>query len=167
MKPQDIVVLFKIVSKKDASWRQLDLAHELEISPSEIAISLERARESRLIDPSKKKVFKSALVEFLKHGVQYVYPAEPGAFVRGTPTAHSALPLSKTMVSSSDNDVYVWPDAEGSVRGQAIEPLYPTVPAAVKKDPQLHEYLALVDAIRVGRAREKKLAAEELEKRIM
>jgi len=34
------------------------------------------------------------------------------------------------------------------------------------KDPRLHELLALVDALRVGRAREKSLAAEELERRL-
>jgi len=34
------------------------------------------------------------------------------------------------------------------------------------KDPSLHELLALVDALRVGRAREKELALKELKKRL-
>lgn len=166
MKPQDILILLKIISKKDLVWRQMDLAHELQISPSEVATALERARKSKLIDPSKRKIFKSALIEFISHGLQYVYPVTPGPIVRGTPTAHSAEPLSGFLLSSSELDTYVWPDAEGKTKGQAIDPLYPSVPHAVKKDPNLHELLALVDAIRVGRARERNIAVAEIEKRI-
>lgn len=54
----------------------------------------------------------------------------------------------------------------GRVRGQAIEPLYPSVPAAARKNVELYEFLALIDALRVGRARERKLAAEEISKRL-
>ena len=45
-------------------------------------------------------------------------------------------------------------------------PLYPSVPEAALKDEKLHELLALVDALRVGRAREKELAIRELKKRL-
>ncbi len=38
---------------------------------------------------------------------------------------------------------------------------------AVKGDHQLHELLSLVDAIRVGRVREKQLAIGELKKRLL
>jgi hypothetical protein len=38
---------------------------------------------------------------------------------------------------------------------------------AVKIDSKLHELLALVDALRVGKAREKELAIVELKKRIL
>ena len=106
---------------------------------------------------------KSALEEFLIHGLKYVFPAEPGPLSRGVPTAHSAAPLSKKIIS---NEPYVWPDADGDVRGQAIEPLYPSAPQAAKKDAKLYELLTLVDALRVGRVREQKLAAQELIKRI-
>ena len=41
-------------------------------------------------------------------------------------------------------------------RGQSIEPLYPSVPETVLKDEKLYELLAITDAIRVGRTREKK-----------
>ena len=62
--------------------------------------------------------------------------------------------------------IYVWPDAMGKEQGQAVEPLYKTVPMAVKKDPRLYGYLALIDAIRLGRGRESNLAAKELDKRL-
>jgi len=164
IKPQDILILLKLVSLKDRpDWKGIDLARELGLSPFEISVGLERCRRSGLVDFSKRRVMKSALLEFLLHGLKYVFPAEPGPVGRGTPTAHSAPPLSKKIVSS---EPYVWPDNEGKVRGQSIEPLYPSVPVAAKSDHHLYELLALLDALRVGRVREQKMAAKEIEKRI-
>ena len=40
-----------------------------------------------------------------------------------------------------------------SSRGGVIAPLYPIVPIAAADDPMLHEYLALADTLRSGRAR--------------
>ena len=68
------------------------------------------------------------------------------------------------MIQSEEN--YVWASPKGQMRGQAIEPLYKSVVKAVAGDPLLYELLALVDAVRVGRIREKELAVEQLKKRI-
>ena len=57
-------------------------------------------------------------------------------------------------------------DIEGAIRGYALAPLYPTVPQAAAKDVRLYESLALLDAIRDGRARERNLATKELESRL-
>jgi hypothetical protein len=80
------------------------------------------------------------------------------------PTSHSASPLAE-LIQSEEN--YVWPCAEGKLRGQSIMPLYPQAPEAVLQDPELHALLALVDALRVGQKREKMLAIGELKKRIL
>ena len=40
------------------------------------------------------------------------------------------------------------------------------MPEAVEEDPQLYEMLAIVDGLRVGKVRERELAAEELRKRL-
>jgi hypothetical protein len=165
IKPQDMLVLLKLCLWRDREWRHIDLAAELGLSQTEVSFALERCRQSGFLDSAKKRVLRSALLEFLEHGLKYVYPVQPGAVCRGVPTAHSALPLSKRIVSDAD-DQYVWPWAEGKVRGQAIAPLYESVPLAAEKDPKLYELLALVDAVRVGRARERALALEELESRI-
>ena len=165
MRPQDIVVLCKIISFKDRpDWRQKDIANELNLSQSEVTESLERSRVAGLIDPSKRKLNKSVLLDFLVHGLPYVFPAEPGKVCRGIPTAHSAYPLNKKIVS--EKDIYVWSCEEGDIRGQSINPLYPSVPYAAQKDPSLYALLALIDAIRVGRAREQKLAIQELKSRL-
>jgi hypothetical protein len=52
------------------------------------------------------------------------------------------------------------------VRGESFSPLYKSAPSAAKKDSKLYQLLALVDAIRGGRARERDIAKKELKKRL-
>jgi len=163
MRPHDIAILLKIAAKGKNSWMMKDLSRELEISASEISESLNRSVIAGLIAPDKKRLMKLALLDFLEHGLSYVYPQRPGALVRGIATAHSAPPLDQIIVS---HDAYVWPSARGTIRGQAIEPLYPNLPLAVLWDNRFYELAALCDALRVGRAREKKIAIQELRKRL-
>lgn len=165
IRPQDILILLKIVCCKDRDWRAVDLARELKISPAEVSMALERARSVGFLDAEKRRVMKAPLLEFLLHAVKYVFPAEPGPLCRGIPTSHSAPPLANRIVAAED-DQYVWPHDEGNVRGQAIAPLYDSAPEAARQDPKLYEFLALIDALRVGRARERNLAAEEIEDRL-
>jgi hypothetical protein len=166
MRSQDVPVLLKILSC-DASrlrWQMKDLAGSLGISPSEVSESLNRSHLAGLIDLRKSKVSRHALLEFLQRGIGYVFPQQPGAIVRGIKTAHSAPPLNKKI---SSDESYVWPFPEGDTRGQSIEPLYPTLVKAALQDPFLYQTLALIDALRVGRVREKELAAKELEMLIL
>jgi hypothetical protein len=165
MRPQDLAILLKIVSLNAAPWRTTDLAAQLYISQSEISQALYSNWVAGLLDDTKRKVHRKSLMEFLIHGVKYVYPQKPGAIVRGTPTAHSAPPLSNLI--QANKDVYVWPDEGGIVRGESIEPLYPSVPKAARIDQAFYELVALVDAIRVGKSREYEIAVEELKKRIL
>ncbi len=163
MRPHDIVILLKIVAKEDQPWLMKDLAQELKISGSEVTESLKRSALAGLISPDKKEVMISSLLDFLEFGLKYVYPQHPGSLVRGMPTAWSAPPLAKQIMSEEQ---IVWPYANGTVRGQAIEPLHPSVPLACQKDPKLHELLALTDAMRIGRARERNLAINALKDRL-
>jgi hypothetical protein len=162
MKPQDLVILLKIVALSQEPWYHHTLAESLGISQSEVSQSLNRSRYSGLIDASRKQVNRLSLLDFIQYGVKFVFPQKPGALVRGMPTAHSAPPLTNDIASQ---EAYVWPYALGKVRGQAIEPLYSSVPEAAQRDPHLYALLALVDAVRVGRTRERQLALEYLRKR--
>jgi len=101
----------------------------------------------------------------LLHGLKYVFPAEHGEPTRGLPTSYAAPPLRDEILSPDDLPP-VWPWHEGQTRGVAFEPLYKTVPIAASRDPLLYEYLSLLDAIRDGRARERKIAERELLKRL-
>jgi len=164
MSPLDIVVLLKITTYGDEPWYQKTLAETLFISQSEISKSLARSKYAGLLDPTGKIVMKLSLMDFLISGIRYVFPQKPGPAVRGIPTSHSAPPLSNEIQST---EPYVWPYGKGTVRGQSILPLYPSVVKAVQNDTQLYELLTMVDALRVGRAREKNLAITELTKRIL
>jgi hypothetical protein len=163
MKPQDVVILLKIIAIGTDTWMQKPLAESLGMSQSEVSQSVARSQYAGLLSGNGKQVMKSALLDFLQFGITYAFPQKPGAMVRGIATAHSAPPLA-ALIESSEN--YVWPNAKGALRGHGIAPLYSSAPEAALKDPKLHEMLALTDALRVGKVREKTLAMEELKKRI-
>lgn len=163
MSPHDLVVLLKIISYDQKPWFQKPLAEDLGISQSEVSKSINRSIYAGLLDPSGKLVMRMALLDFLISGLPFVFPQKPGGIVRGIPTAYSAIPL-KDQIVSEDN--FVWPMGKGTHRGQSIIPLYPSAPEAALKDEMLYELLALCDALRVGRAREKELAVVELKKRL-
>lgn len=164
MRPQDVAILLKVVALQSQHWQLATLANSLHISLSEISESLNRSRIANLIDHHKKKVNKQNLMEFLEHGVRYVFPQQPGALVRGTPTAHSHPLMKKVFVSELD---YVWPDNKGKVLGLSIEPFYPKQVDAIREDEMYYKLLSLVDAIRVGKIREVNYAVSELKKHIL
>ncbi len=163
LKPQDVVLLLKLVSENNTKWNQKDVAEAIGVSQSEISEAVARCKYAGLLATDGKTVMIIALMEFLQYGLRYVFPQKPGAVVRGVPTSHSAKPLSDDIQSS---EAYVWPYGKGTVRGHSINPLYPSVPEAALKDHLLYELLALTDALRVGRAREKELAILALKKRL-
>ncbi|PZR22459.1 MAG: hypothetical protein DI535_26190 [Citrobacter freundii] len=161
MRPQDVVILLKIIAKSDKPWQNKDLAAELFISSSEISESLYRSSMAGLIDADKRKiVYKQNLMEFLEHGLHYVFPVEPSRMENGLYTAHSH-PYMREQIKS-ESLAYVWPDPRGDVRGLAIEPLYQHQVKAAQQDEKLYLMLALLDVIRVGRVRELKIAVAKL-----
>jgi hypothetical protein len=125
--------------------------------------AIKRLTMARLLSTDHRVPRRTALVDFLLKGVPYAFPAELGAETRGVPTAHAAPPLDADFSSS---DAVVWPSANGDRRGAAVEPLYEGAPMLVRRNPALYELLTLVDAIRVGRARERELATKVLRERL-
>jgi hypothetical protein len=164
MRPQDIVILLKILTISGSDWQYRDLAASLYLSISEASESLHRSHTAGLIDESKRKIHRQSLMEFIRYGLPYVFPQVPGTMVTGIPTAHS-YPFYSKLFKSELN--YAWPDTEGNMRGLAIQPLYKSVVKAAKQDELLYKMLASIDIIRVGRTRELKVAIEELQKIIL
>jgi hypothetical protein len=163
--PQDVVLVAKLVSYGGMRPSMAQIAADLSLSPSQVHLSLKRLERSRLVDPQSRRPVLRAVEEFLIHGVKYAFPAQRGEATRGMPTAHAARPLNE-QIAEADDLPPVWPDPEGGVRGVTLEPLHKSVPKAAKKDPALHELLALVDALRDGRARERQLAERQLSARL-
>jgi hypothetical protein len=167
LKPQDVLVLLKLVALGPGRWTYNVLANDLGMSPSEVHAAVKRAVAAHLAVPQDEGVRPAlaALKEFLAHGVQYAFVPERGALTRGMPTAHAASPLRNELAHSAEPPP-VWPDAQGEVRGLAFSPLYKAVPKAARRDAKLYELLALVDAVRGGGARERTVALRLLEKRL-
>jgi hypothetical protein len=164
MKGQDVLVLFKLIAIGGREFRIHALARELGISASELSSSIRRSILAGLIDPVDRGCIRPAFLEFILHGFRYVFPVKPGEITRGMPTAHSAPPLKGKIASKID---FVWPLPGGQVRGQAIKPIYKSVPVAAGNDPTLYELLALADALRVGSTRERNMASEMLKEMVM
>jgi len=159
MRPHDVVILLKILSMEEG-WLSKDLSSSLFISGSEISESLNRSMIGKLLSPNKRTVYKNSLFDFVVQGLKYVFPAEPGGMSTGVATGHSA-PILKDFFIFDDN--YVWPSAQGKTKGFSIQPLYPNQPLAASADQELYDKLALLDAIRVGRTRERNKAVELFE----
>lgn len=162
LRPQDVLVVLELALQQDARPTYQELSKRLEMSTSEVHGAVRRATAAGLLGPDRTPK-RTALVEFLVHGVKYAFSPRRGQMTRGMPTAHGAPPLDKIVTPTSE-PVPVWPDPDGDVRGESFEPLYRSVTKAARKDAKLYEALCLVDAIRGGRARERALAEKLLEK---
>jgi hypothetical protein len=165
IKSQDILIVLKLVALGERRWSYPSLAKDLSLSPSGVYEGTNRAIESGLLDPATKRPRKKALEEFLIHAVKYFFPPKRGGLTRGIPTSHAAPPLNSEIVQSTEHPP-VWPYAKGTVRGYEFSPLHESVPMAAQKDHKLYELLALLDAIRGGRAREASIAAKEIKDRL-
>jgi hypothetical protein len=167
MQGQDIALLLRLAIQDGPQLQSKDLAENLLISPSEVSKALKRCADAGLLQVtgSEKRVNRSGLMEFLSHGLKYVFPPARGSMVRGVPTAASAEPLKSHFLEDHEPPA-VWQYAEGKVRGISLAPLYKGAPKAALRDPRFYSVLTLCDAIRSGRVRERNLAVELLEKEI-
>lgn len=166
LRPQDVLVLAKLLAYGGRRPPMAQMGIDLGLSSSEVHAALKRLEQARLLTkgPVGTRPLLQAVEEFLLHGVKYAFPARRGEVTRGVPTSYAAAPLNEHLNSDSQLPP-VWPHPQG-IQGVALEPLYRTVAAASLRDQTLYEILALIDAVREGRTRERKLAEEELRKRI-
>ncbi len=172
LKPQDLVVAIKILTKGKIKWNQRELAQSLGMSLSEVNGAIKRAIQAHLlIGPSKNQAPQAvpfALQEFIKHGVRYAFPIQKSSMVRGIPSGMVGAKIEDEIAKLKENEVPVWPSAHGKVRGVGIKPLYRSIPDIIEKaeNKELYVLLSLVDIIREGRARERNLASDLLTKKI-
>jgi len=164
IKPQDIAVIVKLGYLGKKSWRQIDLALELELSQGEVAKSLSRLEKLGLIHD--KKINKAACLEFLIHGLKYVFPQIMGPLTLGIATGLSCLKHQEAFANGAEGDVYVWPSIDGKIRGQMIQPLYDGLAKAALKDQKFYEMMSAIEILRMGRARERSFAEDFIKKEI-
>src|SRR5258706_9157727 len=165
LKPQDVVVVLKLLGYVGSRHPFAQMASDLVMIQSEVHAAVKRAQAAHLLHGpelfNRRNI--SALEEFLIHAVKHAFPAERGGPSGDIPTCYAAEPLSKLIVPS-DEPIPVWPYVEGKSRGIAFAPLYKTVPVAALRDPLLYRQLALVDALRDSRTRQRQLAEQEIRK---
>ena len=154
LKPQDIVLLLKILIKDKIPWTQPGIALELCMSASEVNAGIKRLKTCGLIEPENQenklsanwRVIKPRVKEFFLHGLKYTFPAQKAEPVCGLPTSHAHKTLQPHFHSSEFYEQFlpVWPDPSSKVQGFTLKPLYPSVIKAVQKDAELYEWLAIV-----------------------
>ena len=164
LKPQDIVAAIRLAIPVSQPWTYPALGKALHMSASEAHAAVKRAAAAGLVDESTRTARRAALLELLVHGVRYLLPPVWTSVTRGVPTAHAAPPLRGAF--ADDGLSPVWPHPDGTVRGQGLRPIYKSVPEVALEDPAFYECLALVDAIRAGRAREREMAGRFLKERL-
>ena len=166
IKPQDVLVVLKLIALRDEPWTYHELAIELGLSPSQVHAAVRRIVKSGLAYQTDERVRVHAqnLEEFLSHGLRYLSIPERGAKSRGMATLTSAPPLAALFVD--DEDPVVWPDSSGDVYGESLAPIHKSAPKAARRDRELYELLVIADALRAGRAREKNAAVTALKKKL-
>ena len=165
LKPQDVLVLLKLVLIREPGWSYAGLAGDLGMSVSEVHAAVKRLVAAQLFFEDSRTVFRGNAVEFLVHGVRFAFPSTWGSQTVGLPTAYAAPPLNER-IRAGDALPPVWTSGLGTTSGIALTPLYRSVPEAAHRDSQLYELLALVDALRIGKARERMMAAEFIRERM-
>ncbi len=163
VKDSDVYVLSGLIAQ-DGAWSYRSLAERLRVPHPVVQRALERAKGADLYSVDRREVHLPHFEEFALHALRFVVPARLGPLTAGVPAAWAAEPIAGAIRSSGDEPPPVWPYAFGRVRGQAIEPLHFAAPEAVEDWPELGEVLALLDSLRVGDARVRKVAGALLSK---
>ena len=169
LRPQDLLVLLRLVLQDGPAPSYAALAAELGLTASETHGAVQRAVAAGLayIDPEGgPRVVREALRLFVQHGARYCCAPLRGELTRGLPTGYAAAPLEGLIVAPASEPPPVWPDPHGTRRGMTLHPLYPSVPEAARRNPALYELLALFDAVRAGSPRERVLALPLIEERL-
>ena len=157
LRPGDVVVTLQLAIADKTGFKELSSATGLSVGECHNAVR--RLSLARLISPASRRPATELLHRFLVHGVPCAFPAVVGPPSVGVATAHSAGVFTGKVISE---ERFVWPDADGAERGLALTPLFPRAAQLSTRNRALYDLLTIVDTLRVGRAREKKVAEELL-----
>ena len=169
LKPQDLLVTLKLLAGRGKPWTYPTLADSLGMSASEVHAAVKRAQVVRFLRqeaPLSQEPNTLAVREFLIHGAKYAFPGQFGPWGCGIPTSHSISPILEEHGSTKDSVALVWAHPDGTVNGHTVNPLYRSAPLAALRDPILHGWLAMLDAIRIGCPRERDIAVRIISERL-
>lgn len=150
LKPQDLVTTLALVVL-DKVPTYAALGETVGISASESHGAVRRLRKAALVDIDRR-VNRSALLDFLFHGLRRAFPVVVEGPTLGVPTGAAAPCIDG--LPDPEFAPWVWPSEQGTVRGLSLAPLYPSIPVSAPANEQLYELLVLADLLRAGNARE-------------
>jgi len=165
LRPFDIAVALRLLLVPEERYEPL--AEALVTSTSAVHRSVARLQLSGLCKADSRTIARPALREFLLHGARYAFPAVHGPERTGLATAWTHPAVAALFTDGDVPRALVWTSDRGTVRGESLVPLFPNVPAVAARDSQLHEMLALVDVIRAGGTRERRIAGDVLGERLL
>ena len=160
LRPHDVCVALQLVLTPRFAFR--DIAEAVGLSVGESHNSVGRLEVARLFQSHQDKANVPALLEFLVNGVPYAFPGVLGPETRGVPTAH----FGPAFESMSSVDPVVWPSARGRARGLGLPPLCKSAPELTDRNEVLYRWLTVVDALRIGRARDRGFARDLLKREL-
>lgn len=159
LRPGDLVVALQLSLTPDAPLAAV--AADSYRSIGEVHNAVRRLRGARLVDPSTRRVEREPLLQFIRSGVPFSFPATVGSGTVGVATAVHVGPAGSAEPASAE---FVWPRSSGQSRGQSLVPLHPRVSELAETNRDLRALLSLVDLVRVGGVRERAAAVAELER---
>ena len=162
LRPSDVVVACQLAVTTDKTF--VGLATTTGLSVGETHNAVRRLALAGLLSPGARRPVGEVLLRFLVYGVPHAFPAVVGPETVGVATALGA-PVFEGVLAAAD--AHVWPDPDGAVRGLALTPLFSKASALPKRNPVLYGLLTLIDALRVGQVRERKVAEELLRDRLL
>lgn len=170
LKPQDCMILVKLLANPMADWSQRDMAKMLCISLAEVNAGIKRLQDAGLLRKDKQgKLYPNihAAEEFLVSGIKFFFPGKLGEYTRGIPTGVAA-PIFHGKIALGNDPIPVWPEAIGENRGVALDPIHPSIPKSLRENPDniFYEIFVLIDVIRTGRPREREMAEKLLKERL-
>jgi hypothetical protein len=165
LRPFDVAVALRLLLVPEERYEPL--AEALVTSTSAVHRAVARLQLSGLCKPGSRTVARPAFREFLLHGVRYAFPAVHGPERTGMATAWTHPDVATLFVDGDLPRSLIWASDRGNVRGETLVPLFPNLPAVAARDARLHELLALVDVLRAGSARERRVVGDALGERVL
>lgn len=159
LRGQDVLLLLRLLDMPEEP-KLLALSRELGLAVATIHRSLARLLEAGLIDESRR-ARPAQVEEFMFHALRYLFPPRLRGEARGVPTAWAAPPLREHF-APTEGLPPVWPHPSGTVRGIALDPIHARAPRLALDNHMLYGRLAIADALRLGDARLRSIARDEL-----
>jgi hypothetical protein len=157
LKALDVVVGLKLMGRPNLA--QAELAKQIGSNPAQVTRAIKSLLKANLFYPMEGRLIANFYGwEKILLAIEYLFPVSVGGIVIGMPTSYGAPPISNEINPGSD-PIPIWPCAKAGVKGLCVEPLYSGTPKALIEypDEDLYTLLALIDALRMGRSREKEL----------